>query len=164
MWECPVCGQTFVTRNMPHSCLVVPLDEHFAHRPPELRAAFDALVAAAREHGPVTINATKSRITLQVRMRFAAVEPRRDHLRAHLVLKRRIEHPRLSVEHLEPDYYLHRFRLTSTGRRRRRARHLGGRGLPGRCAAHLSASASSSTCAGSADAGKQMTSSQPAAS
>ncbi len=112
MWECPVCGQTFVTRNMPHSCLVVPLDEHFAHRPPELRAAFDALVAAAREHGPVTINATKSRITLQVRMRFAALEPRRDHLRAHLVLKRRIEHPRLRVEHLEPDYYLHRFRLT----------------------------------------------------
>lgn len=76
-----------------------------------LREAFDAFVAAARENGPVTINATKSRITLQVRMRFAAVEPRRDHLKAHLVLKRRIEHPRLAVEHLEPDYYLHRFRL-----------------------------------------------------
>ena len=111
MWRCPVCGQTFVTRNMPHSCLVVPLDQHFAGRPPQLRAAFDALVAAAEANGPVTVNATKSRITLQVRMRFAAVEPRRDHLRAHLVLKRRIEHPRLAVEHLEPGYYLHRFTL-----------------------------------------------------
>ena len=112
MWQCPVCGQTFVTRNMPHSCLVVPLDQHFEGRPPALRAAFDALVAAAEANGPVTVNATKSRITLQVRMRFAAVEPRRDHLRAHLVLKRRIEHLRLVVEHLEPGYYLHRFTLT----------------------------------------------------
>jgi len=112
MWRCPVCGQTFVSRKAPHSCLVVPLDHHFEGRPPELRAAFDALVAAAEANGPVTINATKSRITLQVRMRFAAVEPRRDHLRAHLVLKRRIEHPRLAVEHLEPGYYLHRFTLT----------------------------------------------------
>jgi hypothetical protein len=112
MWRCPVCGQTFVTRNMPHSCQVVALDDHFEGRPEALREAFDALVAAAREHGPVTVNATKSRITLQVRMRFAAVEPRRNHLRAHLVLKRRIEHPRLAVEHLEPEYYLHRFTLT----------------------------------------------------
>jgi hypothetical protein len=112
MWRCPVCGQTFVTRNMPHSCQVVALDDHFADRPPALRAAFDAFVAAAEEHGPVTVNATKSRITLQVRMRFAAVEPRRTRLRAHLVLKRPIEHPRLAIEHLEPDYYLHRFTLS----------------------------------------------------
>jgi hypothetical protein len=112
MWRCPVCGQTFVTRNMPHSCQVVPLDQHFTGRPPALRQAFDAFVAAAEDNGPLTINATKSRITLQVRMRFAAVEPRRDHLRAHLVLKRQIDHPRLAVEHLEPHYYAHRFRLT----------------------------------------------------
>jgi hypothetical protein len=45
-------------------------------------------------------------------MRFAAVEARRDHLRAHLVLKRRIDSERLAVEHLPPHYYLHRFRLT----------------------------------------------------
>jgi uncharacterized protein DUF5655 len=109
MWQCPVCGQTFVTRNMPHSCQVVALDDHFAGRPAALREAFDAFLAAARENGPVTVNATKSRITLQVRMRFAAV----DHLRAHLVLKRRIDHPRLAVEHVEPDYYLHRFTLTA---------------------------------------------------
>lgn len=44
MWRCPVCGQTFAGRNMPHSWLVVPLDHHFEGRPPELRAAFSALV------------------------------------------------------------------------------------------------------------------------
>ena len=30
MWRCPTCGQTFVTRNMPHSCQVVALGDHFA--------------------------------------------------------------------------------------------------------------------------------------
>ena len=110
MWRCPTCGQTFVTRNMPHSCRTVPLDAHFDGRE-GLRAVFDAFVAAAQANGPVTINATKSRVTLQVRMRFAAVEPRSDHLRAHLVLMRPIDNPRLQVEHLPPRYYLHRLRL-----------------------------------------------------
>jgi Domain of unknown function (DUF5655) len=112
MWRCPRCGQTFVSTNMPHSCQVVPLDVHFDGKP-RLRAVFDAFVAAAQENGPVTINATKSRITLQVRMRFAGVEPRRDHLRVHLVLTRPIENDRLDVEHLPPRYYLHRLRLNA---------------------------------------------------
>jgi hypothetical protein len=112
LWQCPVCGQTFTGRNMPHSCLVVPLEQHFAGRSPVLRAAFDAFVDAARTNGPLTINSTKSRITLQVRMRFAGVEPRRDHLRAHLVLTRHIDHPRLTVEYLEPRNYVHRLKLT----------------------------------------------------
>ena len=30
LWPCPVCGQLFVTRNMPHSCDVVGLEEFFA--------------------------------------------------------------------------------------------------------------------------------------
>jgi len=111
LWRCPVCGQTFVGRNMPHSCQVVPLQTHFEGRD-ELRAVFDAFVTAAEENGPITINATKSRITLQARMRFAAVEPRRDHLRAHLVLRRALESPRfIRVEHLPPDYFIHNLRL-----------------------------------------------------
>ena len=112
MWRCPTCGQTFVTRNMPHSCQVVPLDRHFEGRE-ALRPVFDAFVAAAEENGPVTVNATTSRITLQARMRFAAVEtPRRDHLNAHVVLKRPLDSPRFTnVEHLPPSYHVHRFRL-----------------------------------------------------
>ena len=113
MWRCPTCGQTFVTPNMPHSCQVIPLEDHFAASEPNVRATFDALLAAARELGPVTVNATKSRISLQARMRFAAVEaPRKRHLNAHLVLTRPIESDRFTrVEHLQPYYYLHRLRL-----------------------------------------------------
>ena len=111
LWRCPTCGQTFVSRNMPHSCHVVALDDHFAAAP-GLRAVFDAYLAAARECGPVTVNATKSRITFQARMRFAAVErPRRTHLNAHFVLTRRIESDRLRVEFIAPRYYVHRLVL-----------------------------------------------------
>jgi hypothetical protein len=110
MWTCPVCGQSFVSRNMPHSCQVVELDEFFAGS--ALRERFERFVAAARENGPVTVNATKSRITLQVRMRFAAVgRPRQSHLPAHFVLTRPIESPRLSVEFLPPYYYVHKLQL-----------------------------------------------------
>jgi hypothetical protein len=113
MWRCPTCGQTFVSRNLPHSCQTVELDEHFTRSEPDVRATFDALLALARELGPVTVNATKSRISLQARMRFAAIErPRRRHLNAHLVLTRPIDSPRFTrVEFLAPYYYLHKLRL-----------------------------------------------------
>jgi hypothetical protein len=117
MWRCPICGQTFVSRNMPHSCQTVELDEHFARSEPSVRATFDALLAAVRELGPVTVNPTKSRISLQARMRFAAVErPRRRHLNVHLVLTRPLESPRFTrVEFLAPYYFVHNLRLETPG-------------------------------------------------
>ena len=112
LWVCPICGQSFVARNMPHSCQVVGLDEFFAGSAPELRELFELFVAAARSNGPVTVNVTKSRIALQVRMRFAAIlRPRKRFLAAHVVLTRPIASPRLTVEYLPPYYYVHRLRL-----------------------------------------------------
>jgi hypothetical protein len=113
LWRCPDCGQTFVTRNMPHSCAVQGLDAHFAGAPPGLRETFDALVAAVRDHGPVTVNATRSRITFQTQIRFAGIDaPRRDHLLANFVLTRPVQNERLArVEHVPPYYYVHRVRL-----------------------------------------------------
>ena len=112
LWRCPVCGQRFVTRNMPHSCQVVPLDEFFEGAAPELRDLFELYVAATG--GDVTVNATKSRIALQARMRFAGIDrPRRHYLLANFVLTRPIESPRLErVEYVPPYYYVHRLRLT----------------------------------------------------
>jgi len=111
MWRCDICGQTFVTRNMPHYCQVVPLDEHFGQAP-QLRAVFDAYLAAAELNGPVTVNATKSRVSLQARMRFAGIErPRKWHLVATFVLVRAIESDRLKVGFIAPRYYVHRLVL-----------------------------------------------------
>lgn len=113
LWRCPTCGQTFVGRNMPHSCSVVALDSHFEGAP-ELRAVFDAYLAAARASGPVTVNATKSRISFQARMRFAGIErPRRRHIVGTFVLVRAIESPRLRVQFVPPRYHVHRVVLRS---------------------------------------------------
>ena len=112
LWQCPNCGQTFVSPNLPHSCLVVDLDSHFEGT--TMRPVFDALLAAVEENGPVTVNATKSRITFQVRMRFGGVEkPRREHLVAHFVLTRALASERLRAEFIAPIYYVHRVRLTA---------------------------------------------------
>ena len=113
LWRCPVCGQSFVTRNMPHSCDVVALDEFFAAAKPELRSLFDRFVSAASASGAVTVNATKSRIALQARMRFAGIDrPRKHHLVANFVLTTPIESARLTrVEYVPPYYYVHRLRL-----------------------------------------------------
>jgi Domain of unknown function (DUF5655) len=113
LWRCPDCGQSFVTRNMPHSCAVRDLDEHFAGAAPHLRAVFDALLDAVRAGGPVTVNATRSRITFQTRIRFAGIAaPRGDHLVANFVLTRPVRSARIDrVEHVPPYYYVHRVRL-----------------------------------------------------
>jgi hypothetical protein len=111
LWRCPVCGQQFVSRNMPHSCQVVPLDRFFEGAAPELRELFELFVAAVDED--VTVNVTKSRIALQARMRFAGIDrPRKRYLLANFVLTRPIESPRLTrVDHVPPYYYVHRLRL-----------------------------------------------------
>jgi Domain of unknown function (DUF5655) len=112
LWRCPTCGQEFVTRNMPHSCQVQPLESFFAGS--ELRPVFDAYVAAMRRNGPVIVNATKSRVSCQARMRFAGIDrPRRDHLVANFVLTRPIRSERfVRVDHVPPYYYVHRLRLS----------------------------------------------------
>ncbi|TMC78833.1 MAG: hypothetical protein E6J15_01850 [Chloroflexi bacterium] len=43
------------------------LAEHFAGKAPELRTVFRRFVSAARENGPLTVYAQKTRIVLQVR-------------------------------------------------------------------------------------------------
>jgi Domain of unknown function (DUF5655) len=113
LWRCPVCGQRFVTRNMPHSCDVLTLDAFFEGAEPSLRTLFEQFVAAVRESGAVTVNATKSRVALQARMRFAGIErPRKHHLVANFLLTTAIRSDRLSrVEYVPPYYYVHRLRL-----------------------------------------------------
>jgi hypothetical protein len=114
LWRCPACGQTFVTRNMPHSCAVVGLDAFFEGSRPELRELFDRFVAAVG--GPVVVNATRSRIALQARMRFAGIDrPRKRYLVASFLLTRPIDSDRLArVDYIPPYYYVHRIRLAQT--------------------------------------------------
>lgn len=114
LWTCPACGHRFVTRNMSHSCGRHTIDEHFAGKPQEVRALFEALVRAARRVGPVNVYAQKTRIVFQTRGRFVAVTPRRHYLSGHLWLKRRRSHPSIHrIESLLDRDFVHNFRLTT---------------------------------------------------
>ena len=114
MWTCPECGRSFATRNQTHTCAALgDLNRHFARASPQVRAAFDAVLASVSAVGPVRVLPEKTRIALQVRMSFAAFMPRRDWLNGHLVLARRIDSPRLArVETFSPRNVVHTFRLS----------------------------------------------------
>lgn len=96
LWRCPKCGHRFVTRNLWHSCGRYRLADHFAGKPALRRATFNRFARVARDCGPVTVYAQKTRIVIQARVRFAGAVVRRTHLDAGVWLKRRVEHPLLT--------------------------------------------------------------------
>jgi hypothetical protein len=116
LWRCPTCRRGFANRNQSHACGRHTLAHHFRGKPPAVRALFDEVLAAVRAIGPVRVLPEKTRIAFQVRMSFAQVTPRRHWLDGHLVLARRLEHPRFRrVETFSPRNHLHAFRLAGPG-------------------------------------------------
>lgn len=114
LWKCGRCGREFANRNQTHACGRHDLEHHFAGKPPQIRALFDAVVAAIREIGPVEILPEKTRIAFHVRMSFAQLTPRRQWLDGHVVLARRLESPRFrSVQTFSPRNHLHAFRIAT---------------------------------------------------
>jgi len=114
LWRCSRCGARFTTRNQQHSCGVFDIDALFAGRDPIVRRLFDRFVEVARASGPLTVVPQRSRIALQVRMRFAALMPQKSALRGHLVLARRCRSARFQrIDTYSPRNHVHVFRLTS---------------------------------------------------
>jgi hypothetical protein len=114
LWQCPECERWFANRNQSHACGRHDLEHHFAGKPPEVRALFDAVVAEVRALGPVAVLPEKTRIAFQVRMSFAQLTPRRRWIDGHVVLSRRLESPRFrSVQTFSPRNHLHTFRLST---------------------------------------------------
>src|SRR5215470_7132124 len=115
LWQCPSCTREFVTPNMPHSCGRFSVEKFLKGKSAQaidLYWRFSALVHAC---GPIKIAAAKTRIGFQVRMIFASVNRLSDRgLRAHVVLTRRLEHPRFDrIEMMTPRCYVHHFTLES---------------------------------------------------
>ena len=112
MWACPRCGRSFANRTQSHACGPLDLERHLAGKDPEVVAIFRRLVTLAERNGPVTVLPEKTRIAFQVRMSFAAFTLRRRWVDGHVVLARRLEHPRFRrVETFSPRNHLHQFRL-----------------------------------------------------
>ena len=113
LWRCRKCGRGFANQNQSHACGRHTLAHHFAGKPPEVRRLYDAVVAAVRAIGPVRVLPEKTRIAFQVRMSFAQVTVRRGWLDGHVVLARRLEHPRFRrVESFSPRNHMHAFRIS----------------------------------------------------
>ena len=113
LWRCKKCGREFANRNQSHACGRYHLADHFRGKPPEIRALFEHVVAALRTIGPFRILPEKTRIAFQVRMSFAQVTPRQKWLDGHVVLARRLEHPRFCrIATFSPRNHMHAFRLT----------------------------------------------------
>jgi hypothetical protein len=112
LWRCRACGRVFANTNQSHACGRHDLAHHFAGKDPAIRRLFDLVRAAIRSIGPVRVLPEKTRIAFQVRMSFAQVTPRRRWLDGHVVLARRLEHPRFRrIETFSPRNHLHAFRI-----------------------------------------------------
>ncbi len=116
LWHCKKCGRDFANRNQSHACGRHDLEHHFEGKRPEIRALFDEVASAVRSLGPIRVLPEKTRIAFQVRMSFAQVTPRAHWLDGHLVLARRLEHPRFRrIQTISPRNHVHFFRLTAPG-------------------------------------------------
>lgn len=113
LWRCRKCRRQFANRNQSHACGRHSLAHHFRGKPAAIKALYDEVVAVVRAIGPVRVVPEKTRIAFQVRMSFVQITPRQNWLDGHVVLARRLEHPRFRrVETFSPRNHLHAFRLT----------------------------------------------------
>ena len=96
-----------------HSCAVPgDIEQHFSRSERPVRDAFNAVVDAVGELGPVEVLPQRTRVALHVRMSFAAMVPRVRWLDGHLVLARSVPSPRWRrIEVLSPRNVVHSFRL-----------------------------------------------------
>ena len=112
LWTCPQCGRPFANRNQSHSCGRHTVEERLAGKSPAVRALYAGFAALVEACGPVIVVPARTRIGFQVRMIFAAVTVKEWGLAAHVVLARRLEHPRFPrIESISPRNHVHHFRI-----------------------------------------------------
>lgn len=114
LWRCPHCGRRFANRHQWHSCGRFTVREHLKGKSPRLIALYQRFLTLVKRCGPVTLVPTKTRIGFQVRITFADVILRKHWLDAHVILARRLQHPRFrKIESFSPRNHAHYFRLQS---------------------------------------------------
>jgi len=114
LWQCPKCKRQFANKNQSHFCGKHDLESHFAGKPAELRAIYDAVLKLIQRCGPVIVLPEKTRIAFQVRMSFAQLTTRSKWVDGHVVLTRKFEQPRFrKIETISPRNHVHHFRLMS---------------------------------------------------
>lgn len=114
LWTCPRCKRRFANRNQSHSCGRHDLAHHFRGKDRTIRLLFETVRRAIATCGPVIVLPEKARIAFQARMSFAQVTPHQHWLDGHVVLARRLPHPRFRrIDTISPRNHVHHFRLVS---------------------------------------------------
>jgi hypothetical protein len=115
LWSCPRCGRPFANRNQPHSCVAATVEAHLEGKGALAEALYRRFAEVVEEAcGPVLLAPAKTRIGFQARMIFAAVTVHPARLDGHVVLARRLEHPRFRrIDSLSPRNHVHHFRFTA---------------------------------------------------
>ena len=114
LWKCPTCRRPFANRNQSHSCGRYTVEQFLKDKSEDAIALYDRFVEAVAECGDIILAPAKTRVGFQVRMIFAAIYRLDDRgLRAHVVLARRLEHPRFTrIETFSPRNHAHHFELS----------------------------------------------------
>jgi hypothetical protein len=73
LWTCPPCGRSFANRSQTHSCGRYTVDAFLQRRSPREWARLDAFRLHVVACGPVRLSPAKTRVGIQLRMIFAAV-------------------------------------------------------------------------------------------
>jgi hypothetical protein len=114
LWQCPRCGERFVTRNMWHSCGTHTVEALFAGCEPQVMPLFERFAKMVRTCGPVAMIPQKTRLVFQVRVRFVGIYPRKSHFLCGLILGRKLDHPRfVKIETFSPRSFGHHLRLAA---------------------------------------------------
>ena len=95
-WTCPRCDREFGRARQSHTCLPGnSVDDTFLGRPPELREAFDAVLAFVETLGPVHADAVQVGVFLKSERKFAELRPKTRWLACSIYVAREIVDPRV---------------------------------------------------------------------
>ena len=98
-WTCPSCARTFAREDQFHSHDTADVDTHFVHRPKQLRASFDELIASLPAE--VQVEALRTVIVLSARTNFSFITVQARRLLVGVFLERPLDSPRVvKIDHI----------------------------------------------------------------
>ena len=96
MWTCSKCGRIFEKENQPHSCKIIPLEEHFKNKD-KAKELFDYVLDKVNsEVGKCKIISLPCCVHLFGKYDFFAILPKKDGLEIRFALDRQLKSPRIT--------------------------------------------------------------------
>lgn len=95
-WTCPACGRTFAREGQGHLCLPVnQLGDYLAALPDGHRAVTEAVIAVFAGLEDIVVEAADVGLFFKTSRKFAQLRPRRKWLVLIVLLRRKLDDPRV---------------------------------------------------------------------